>query len=98
MRNVKYLNFLLTSPLIVAICSLSFGQTTVTQNYVVTNTVKQSGVTTQTSVNALTISTQGKSQSIIYLDGLGRPLQTVLTNASASQKDLVTPFECTGPL
>src|SRR5450432_97466 len=71
----------------------SFAQPSTLQNYVMSNSVKQAGATTQTAVNALTISTQGKSQSITYLDGLGRPLQNVVTNASASQKDIVTEFE-----
>jgi hypothetical protein len=52
--------------------SYSFGQATVGQNYVMTNTVKQAGITTEAAVNALTISTQGKGQTVVYFDGLGR--------------------------
>src|ERR1700722_6189256 len=79
--------------LLKGITDISFAQVTASMNYVVGNSVKQSGITNQAGVNALTISTQGKSQSITYLDGLGRPLQNVVTNASASQKDIVTAFE-----
>lgn len=88
----KVLNYLLPS-LILTNITVCKAQVTASLNYVMSNSVKQSGVTTQTAVNALTISTQGKSQSITYLDGLGRPLQNVVTIASASQKDIVTPFE-----
>jgi len=70
-----------------------FAQATATQNYVLTNTVKQSGVTTETQVNGHSISTQRKSQTITYFDGLGRPIPNVVTNGSASQKDLVTGIE-----
>ncbi len=70
-----------------------FAQPSQGLNYVITNTVKQTGVTTQTAVNGLGILTQGKSQEITYLDGLGRPIQTVIAKGSASQKDLVTGME-----
>ncbi len=35
----------------------------------------------------------GKAESISYFDGLGRPLQTVITQGSTTQKDLVSPVE-----
>jgi RHS repeat-associated protein len=91
MRQFYFSSFIFPALLLFTVTTL--GQPTATLNYVISNSVKQSGVTTQTAVNSLTISTQGKSQSITYLDGLGRPLQNVVTNASASQKDLVTQFE-----
>src|SRR5690349_24364591 len=40
------------------------------QNYVVTNNIQASGVTSQAGVNGLTA--QGNSQTIQYFDGLGR--------------------------
>ena len=70
-----------------------YGQPSTNQNYVMTNTVKQSGITTEPMVNNLTISTQGKMQSIAYFDGLGRPLQDVMTQGSATQKDIITGVE-----
>jgi RHS repeat-associated protein len=73
--------------------SAAFGQATLTQNFIMTNTVKQSGVTNETSVNGLSISTQGKTQEISYLDGLGRPIQNIIVKGSASQKDIVTGIE-----
>ena len=89
-RLIYYSNLII---LLLGVKELSVAQVSASMNYVMNNSVKQSGVTTQTGVNALTISTQGKSQSITYQDGLGRPLQNVVTNASASQKDIVTEFE-----
>jgi RHS repeat-associated protein len=93
MRLIRLIYFINLIILMLGIADVSFGQITTSLNYVMNNSVKQAGVTNQTLVNALTISTQGKTQTIGYLDGLGRPLQTVVTNASASQKDLVTEFE-----
>jgi len=72
---------------------IAFSQPSTTQNFFVTNTVKQAGITTQTAVDNLPISTQGKSQVIAYFDGLGRSLQNVTTKASASQNDLVVGVE-----
>lgn len=70
-----------------------FGQASTSQNYVITNTVKQSGITTEAAVNALPIATQGKMQTVNYFDGLGRGLQNVITNGSATQHDLITGME-----
>ena len=70
-----------------------FSQATTSENYVMTNVVKTAGVFNEAAVQALPITTQGKTQSIAYVDGLGRPLQSVITKASASQKDIVSPVE-----
>src|SRR5450432_1618993 len=78
---------------IIANFQLIFGQATTSNNYVLANTVKQSGITTEALVNGLTISTQGKTQSVDYFDGLGRPMENVITQGSASQHDLVTGME-----
>jgi RHS repeat-associated protein len=93
MNHARLLLYFSTILLLCSVCSVSIAQPSPLLNYVVANSVKQAGATTETAVNALTISTQGKSQSITYLDGLGRPSQNVVTNASASQKDIVTEFE-----
>jgi RHS repeat-associated protein len=87
----KYLFF----PFIVLLLATDFGfaQPTSLHNYVIANSVKQAGITTESAVNALPIATQGKTQTIAYLNGLGRPLQSVITQGSATQKDVVTSFE-----
>lgn len=66
------------------------GQVSSSQNFVMVNTVKQPGITTEALVQGLLIDVQGKGQSVAYFDGLGRPLQTVVTSGGASKKDLVT--------
>lgn len=72
---------------------ISFSQASSSQNYVMANTVKTAGITVEGQVPGLTITTQGKSQTISYFDGLGRPLQSVVTQGSATQKDIVAGSE-----
>ena len=66
-----------------------FAQASSSQNYVMTNTIKQAGITNEGMVPAVPIATQGKSQTIAYFDGLGRPLQTVMTQVSPTLKDII---------
>src|ERR1700685_347250 len=93
MNHFKPAIIALNSILLMFIHEYSFGQASISQNYVQTNTVKQSGATTETLVNGLTISTQGKIQSVDYFDGLGRPMENVITQGSATQHDLITGME-----
>jgi RHS repeat-associated protein len=92
MKLVKRLSIFLVS-----IASLSTqqakAQPSTGQNHIVENTVKAAGVTNEALVYALPIATQGKSQSIAYFDGLGRPLQTVMVQAGATKKDIIAPVE-----
>ena len=88
----KHLVSLVTISLIL-ICNQGLTQPNINQNYILTNIVKQSGVTTEPMVNNLTISTQGKMQTISYIDGLGRSLQNIMTQGSPAQKDIVTGTE-----
>jgi RHS repeat-associated protein len=93
MQKMNKISILLNVSVLIILCGQAFAQPTTTQNYVLTNTVKQSGVTTEPMVNNLTISTQGKMQTVAYVDGLGRPMQNVINQGSATQKDIVTGFE-----
>ncbi len=79
--------------LIVFISAYGYSQPSATQNYVMTSVVKTPGIVNEAMVQNLAIITQGKSQSVVYLDGLGRPLQTVITKGSGGQKDIVMPVE-----
>ena len=88
-RNLKQVLFTLF--LIVKVNG--YGQVTTNQNYVMCNSVKQSAIITESAVNGLSIATQGKSQTVTYFDGLGRPIQNVVTKGSASQKDIITGIE-----
>jgi RHS repeat-associated protein len=77
----KILSLLVLFPLMV------MGQTQ-TENYIINTTYKDS---TKTSIATPTI-TQA-SQNITYFDGLGRPIQQIAHQQSASGKDIVTPIE-----
>ncbi len=83
------------SALLLAALSISgmalLAQPTANRNHVVSNTVLQPGITTQAQVDALTVVT--RTQAISYVDGLGRPLQTVMTQANPAQKDIISPVE-----
>jgi RHS repeat-associated protein len=91
MRAFKHVNNILLALALVN-CH-AFGQASTQQNYVLTNTVKQTGITTEASVNTLPIATQGKTQTVDYFDGLGRPMENVVTQGSATQHDLITGME-----
>jgi RHS repeat-associated protein len=64
---------------------------TATQNYVRTR-VPNREITTNTKLDALTGNKDSVQTTIQYVDGLGRPLQTVLVKASPTLKDVVQPF------
>ena len=98
-QNIIYCCMTKRNPYHLTICIIlfdiaaGFSQATTTQNYVMTNTVKQAGVVTEAQVNSLTIATQGKGQTVSYIDGLGREIQTVVTQGSATQHDLIMGIE-----
>jgi RHS repeat-associated protein len=72
----------------------TLGQASTDRNYVLKNDVKTSGVTTQAQVDALTPA--GRLQTVGYFDGLGRPVQTIQTQITVNQKDIITPIEYDG--
>lgn len=61
------------------------------RNFVSKSDIKQPGITTQSGVDALTIT--GKIQQVGYFDGLGRPLQQVVVQGSPLGKDVITAIE-----
>jgi len=62
-------------------------------NYITTSMFRVSGVTTITGPSQLAAMTScNVNQTIQYLDGLGRPIQTVQVKGSPSNKDLVQPI------
>ncbi|MFN8889584.1 MAG: DUF6443 domain-containing protein, partial [Cyclobacteriaceae bacterium] len=61
----------------------------VNMNYVVTNSILTS-VTIESSIADLPI--ENHSQGIQYFDGLGRPIQNVVTQGSPLKKDIVQPI------
>jgi RHS repeat-associated protein len=71
----------------------AYAQPTSNINYVLSTVVKQSGILNEGSLSAVAIAYNGKAQSITYVDGLGRPIQTVIPKGSATQKDIISPVE-----
>jgi len=63
---------------------------TATQNYVRTR-VPRTGITTNARLDQLTPVKDSVMTTIQYVDGLGRPMQTVQQQASASGKDIIQP-------
>ncbi|SMC74836.1 DUF6443 domain-containing protein [Pedobacter africanus] len=61
------------------------------QNYVSTKIFKVPGVLNSTQVNQSGRSTCEVNQTVQYLDGLGRPLQTVTVQGSPTFRDVVQP-------
>jgi RHS repeat-associated protein len=92
-RRTKKIDIVLIVFLLMLIRISTLGQASNSQNYVMTNTVKQPGIVTEAMVNSLPIATQGKGQTLSYFDGLGRPMQNVITNGSATQHDLILGIE-----
>ncbi len=62
----------------------------VAMNYVVENTVQVAGIRVGEQVMGLTAA--AVHQQISYLDGLGRPIQQVITQGSPGVKDIVQPI------
>lgn len=63
--------------------------TTITQNYIISNTIKKNGVTTDAQINNLT--NCELNQSVQYFDGIGRPIQSIDVKASPLGKDIIVP-------
>jgi RHS repeat-associated protein len=59
-------------------------------NYIRTNTILTKDITDAQTI--LTLPIEKRSESIQYFDGLGRANQTVLTQGSPNQKDVVQPI------
>ena len=60
------------------------------KNYIITNTIQRKEVSSSTAIPTLT--NVENQQSITYFDGLGRPQQTVATQGTSSERDLIQPF------
>lgn len=69
--------------------SLALGNQTdgLNENYIITNAIQVNNITDPAQITSLPV--ESNTQSIQYFDGLGRPMQTVGTQASPTKKDLV---------
>ena len=61
------------------------------RNYIVSTTIKVPGITDPAQIETLTV--QQRAQQIQYFDGLGRPMQTVVTMGSPTMQDIISPVE-----
>ncbi|TFF34631.1 DUF6443 domain-containing protein, partial [Mucilaginibacter psychrotolerans] len=61
------------------------------QNYIVTYTLRDQGFTTTTAVISASSDQTKVMTTVQYLDGLGRPMQTVQVKGSPAAKDMVQP-------
>lgn len=69
----------------------SYAQTpSANRNFVLETIVKSYGRKTVGSLSGLTV--DSANRTVRYLDGLGRPLQTVVWQGSPDRQDVVTPF------
>ena len=59
------------------------------ENYIVTNNILIENVTDLNAVKNLTVNS--RSEALQYFDGLGRPMQSVVTQASPNKQDIVQP-------
>lgn len=91
MRKAKHILFLSAG---VIFGFISAGQVSTDRNFVIKNDLKKPLVVTQGQVDALNIA--DKMQQIGYFDGLGRPVQTVITQGATGNKDIITPVEYDG--
>lgn len=73
---------------------LSFSQASTDRSFVIKNEVKASGQKTLPAVDNL--GADGKTQTISYLDGFGRLVQSVVVQSSPLGKDVVAPQEYDG--
>lgn len=90
---MKYLCF--SAPLLfwllLALPQPGTAQPSAAQNYVTTTTLLQAGTTTAAGVAGL--SATERQQHVVYLDGLGRPVQKVVRQGSPNLQDIVEPIE-----
>jgi hypothetical protein len=92
-RNRAYM-IALTTVVLILVNNLCFGQGSITpsanQNYIITYSPRVAGV--KTDANLTTAINAGQVQSAVrYIDGLGRPLQTVQVKGSPLGKDMIQP-------
>ena len=75
---------------LLCLCGIAAAQTT-SQNYVLTNAPRVSGITNDSTLNAIAGVNTKLQTTIQYVDGLGRPVQTVQKQASPLGYDMVMP-------
>ena len=59
------------------------------KNHILTQTILKEGVKTETAADALQITQGDIMENVVYFDGLGREIQSVVTQGSPDQKDII---------
>jgi RHS repeat-associated protein len=77
------------SPFVTSLFTIGSGFQGLNMNYIVSNAILKEGVTSLAVVDTLGI--KSKSQTIQYMDGLGAPMQSVVTQGSPLKKDIIQP-------
>ena len=73
--------------------SLSLENDGFNQNYIITNTVLVPNIIEESLIPTYYNTVAKIQQSITYFDGLGRPIQSVVTQGSPNKNDIVFPVE-----
>lgn len=81
-----------TAPLVITVNAAPTPSLSQDQNYVVIYIPNRSGINTDARLDGLKTNKDSVQTTIQYLDGLGRPLQTVQRQASPTAKDIVQTF------
>jgi len=70
-----------------AVLSAGSGTSVYSQNYIIAQSIQRSGVTDEASIDTLAVTSM--MQTAKYMDGLGRPIQTVTRKGSPLKYDVV---------
>ena len=87
------IKFLVVINSLMFLCCVALAQPTQTENYVVTHVIRQPGIDSESMIALLPIASIGKMQTVSYVDGLGRPKQSVITEGSVTHHDIISPVE-----
>jgi RHS repeat-associated protein len=85
-KVVKGLSSPFISPYSITVTSVE----TQPENFIISNSILVDNILNESQIAGLPV--ESLNQSIEYFDGLGRPIQSVITQGSPQKKDVVQPF------
>ena len=95
---MKTIQYILIFPIILMMMAQStttYSQSS-NQNYIKVGKVREGGITTESGLNSVITDKSKVAVTVQYLDGLGRPLQTIRHQGSPLGKDIIQPFDYDG--